>query len=114
MALSSPAIYGPPVWSLSRAFYRPLPVVWPRDALRAPERASSKLWTVYRPQRQTARVLCRKRRSSHCRGAVATAVPHGRARRGLQGPSCKRQGGGGSAQKLRRVTYVWLQDHLIG
>src|SRR6266545_5343272 len=40
--------------------------------------------------------------------AVATAFPQVRARRGLQGPSCTRQGGVGTAQKRRRMSYVWL------
>src|SRR5207244_13226893 len=46
--------------------------------------------------------------------AVATAFPQVRARKGRQGLSCNRQGDVGTTQHLRRVTYAWVQDHLIG
>jgi hypothetical protein len=97
------------------ALYRPLPVLWYNVM-------PSWLPSEHPPSGARSTDLNARRlgpyaaRCCHPAAGVAgaTAVPQVRACRGRQGPSCTRQGGVGIAQKLRRVTYAWLQDHLIG
>ena len=80
----------------------------------APERTSSTSWTVYRLQRQTAQALCHERLSSCCGDCGRRCFPTSQGLQGTVRLSCHPQDDVGTTPQLRRVTYAWVQDHLIG